>query len=169
MRLDSLASKASTSRKVSTCRSGSTSTCTGACGLMSLIATKPFALCTYAPSRAMLQKRQSSRCFGTDALLRRRRPAHPHERADRRVDQPRRIVVAIATARPVDEHRVLHADLAAPAGETQLVRQRAQPRAALLLHRQRDGVVGLGDGSRPWRVREHVDLRQARTLDGAER
>src|SRR3954471_8478695 len=147
MRLDSLASKASTSRKVSPWRSGSTSTWTGACGLMSLIATKPFALCRYAPSFAMLQNRQPSCCFGTDALLARGRRANTHERADRRFDQPRRIVVAVAASRAVDEHRVLGADLALPAREAQLVREGAQPCATLLLHRRRHRVVRLGDGA----------------------
>src|SRR5437764_11343717 len=134
MRRDSFASKAPTSRKVSTWRSGITSTCTGAFGLMSLIATKPFALCTYAPSRAMLQKRQSSCGFGTDPLLRDGGRAHADERADRRVDEPRRVVVTVAAAGSVHEHGVVRADLGAPVPQAQLVRERAQPRTALLLH-----------------------------------
>src|SRR3954451_11945033 len=168
MRLDSLASKASISRKVSTWRSGSTRTCTGACGLMSLIATKPFALCTYAPSGAMLSNRQSSRCFGTDSLLRRGGGADANERPDGRVDEPRRVVVAVAAARRVDEARVLGAELAAPARNAQLVGERPQARAALPLHRGRYAVVVGGRGSRPRRVREDVHLREAGGLDGAQ-
>src|SRR3954467_1738036 len=130
MRLDSLASKASTSRKVSTWRSGSTSTCTGACGLMSWIATKPFALCTYAPSRAMLQKRQPSRCDGNDSLLRYAPPANANERAYGRVDGKRRVVVPVPAPGSIDEHDILLADLRAPAADLQLVAERPQPRAA---------------------------------------
>src|SRR3954468_12253553 len=107
---------------------------------MSLIATNPFAWCTYVPWRTIPQKRQSSRCFGTDALLGDRRGAHPDDPADGRVDEPGRVVVAVAAARPVDEHRVLGAELAVPAANAQLVRERAQARAALLLDGGGDGV-----------------------------
>ena len=48
------------SRNVSMCRSGMTSRCVSACGLMSRIATKPSAARTWSPSRTSLQKRQSS-------------------------------------------------------------------------------------------------------------
>src|SRR5690349_19053697 len=105
--------------------------CTGACGLMSLIATKPFAWCTYAPWRAMSQKRQPSRRCGKDTLLRHARAAHRNQLADRRVDEPRRVVVAVAPAGPVDQHRVGRAELGLPAAQAQLVRQRTQPGAAL--------------------------------------
>src|SRR5262249_37341634 len=107
MRLDSFASNASTSRKVSTWRSGITRTWTGACGLMSLIATKPLPWCTYAPSRAMLQKRQSSCCFGKDPLLGDAGGTDPDERSDRGLDEPRRIVVAVPAPGTVDEHGVV--------------------------------------------------------------
>src|SRR5262245_58095276 len=112
--------------------------CTGACGLMSLIATNPFAWCTYAPSRAMSQKRQPSSRFAKNTLLHHARATHRHELADRSVDQPRRVVVAVAAARPVDEHRVGRADLRVPAADAELVRERAQPRSPFLLDRRRD-------------------------------
>src|SRR5690349_19189981 len=133
MRFASRASNSETSRNVSTWCSGSTSTCTGACGLMSLIATNPLPLCTYAPSRAMLQKRQSSRRFGKDPRLRHGRCAHAHELAHRRVDEPRRVVVAVAATGAVDEHRVEAAHLRVPAAQAQLVRQGTQPCAPLPL------------------------------------
>src|SRR3954452_14959837 len=119
---------------------------------MSLIATNPFALCRYAPSLAMLQNRQPSCCFGTNALLARGRRANTYERTDGRLDQPRRIVVAVAASRAVDEHCVLGADLALPVRQAQLVREGAQPCATLLLHRRGHGVVGLGDGAGTRRV-----------------
>src|SRR6266576_4922094 len=168
MRFDSFASKASTSRKVSTWRSGITRTWTGAFGLMSLIATKPLPLCTYAPSRAMLQKRQSSCCFGNDSLLGDPGGADAHERADGRVDQPGRVVVAVPAARAVDEHRVFSTELAEPAAEAEVVRERAQARATFLLHLRGDRVVGGGDGAGPWGVRKDVHLRQPGVLDRAQ-
>src|SRR2546423_1781206 len=102
---------------------------------MSLIATNPFALCTYAPCWTMLQKRQSSRRFGKDSLLRHACTAHLDEAADGCIDEPRRVVVSIAAARTVDEHGVDCADLLLPAPEAELVRERTQPAAALLLRR----------------------------------
>src|SRR6185312_7037940 len=106
MRFDSSAGNLETSRKESTWCSGRISTCTGACGLMSLIATNPFAAWTWSPSRTSLQKRQSSRCVGKDPLLADRACPHAHELADGRVDEERRVVVAVAAPRPVDEHDV---------------------------------------------------------------
>src|SRR3954452_10131490 len=103
-----------------------TSRCTFACGLMSLIATKPSARATNAPSRTMLQKRQSSRCFGTDSLLGDGRSANAHEPADRRVDEERRVVVAVATAGAVDEDDVLAAELRVPASKLLGVAEGAQ-------------------------------------------
>src|SRR5262245_314281 len=101
------------------------SRCTFACGLMSLIATNPFALLTYAPARTMSQNRQSSRCDGMDPLVGDGLRAHAHKVADRRVDEERRVVVAVAAARAVDEHDVLAADLRAPAAQLQLMRKHA--------------------------------------------
>src|ERR1017187_7563408 len=104
MRFASSASNSETSRKVSTWRSGSTSTWTGASGLMSLIATKPSARWTWSPSRTSMQNRQSSGCGGKDPLLGDTGRAHADELSDRRVDEPRRVVVAVAAAWAVDEH-----------------------------------------------------------------
>src|SRR5215213_10010032 len=100
---------------------------------MSLIATNPFALATWAPSLTMPQKRQSSRCDGNDALLADCGCPHAHELADAADDEERRVVVAVSAAGPVDEDDVLIAQLRAPAAPLQLVRQRAQPRTPLLL------------------------------------
>src|SRR6266404_4921576 len=92
----------------------------------------------------MLQKRQSSRGDGNDAL----RPdclcAHRHELPDRRVQQEGRIVVPVATSRTVDEHEVARAELRLPVTEFELLRERAKSCAPLLLHGRMDGVVVLG-------------------------
>src|SRR3954452_24142542 len=135
MRFASSGGNSPTSRNVATCRSGSTSRCVSARGLMSWIATKPSPFATWSPSRTSLQKRQSS--SSEDPLLRHRCAADAHELADGRIDQPGRVVVAVAAARPVDEHDVFRADLLAPPRETGLLRRRAQTRAALLLDRGR--------------------------------
>ena len=119
-----------TRRRRGTCRRGApgcTSTCTGACGLMSLIATNPSPRCTWSPSRTSVQKRQSSRCGGKDSLLGDRGGPNADELADRRVDEPRRVVVAVAAAGPVDEHDVVLPSFALPAP---LRRARARARAA---------------------------------------
>src|SRR4051794_16009850 len=158
MRFDSFASKAATSRKVSTWRSGITRTWTGACGLMSLIATKPLPLCTYAPSRAMLQKRQPSCCFGKDPLRGEAGGTNAYERADGRVDEPRRVVVAVPAAGAVDEDRIVAAELFAPSAQAEVVREGAQTSAALLLHLRGHRVVRRGDGAGSRRVGENVHL-----------
>src|SRR6478752_5587501 len=110
------------SRKVSTCRSGITSRCVSACGLISRSATNPSVLWTCSPSRKSLQKRQSS--GSDDPLLGDRRSAHPDQLADVAADEPRRVVVAVAAARAVDEHDVAAPDLGAPvlqAGDARLL------------------------------------------------
>src|SRR5205823_2108345 len=56
-----------------------------------------------------------------------------------------------------------------PSLDAELVRQRAQAGAALLLDVRRDGIVGGGYGAGPGRVREDMDLGQTSALDGAER
>src|SRR5512140_635373 len=98
---------------------------------MSAIATKPSAACTWSPSRTSMQKRQPSR-GGKDALLGDARGADADELADRRLDEPRRVVVAVPTAGAVDEDDVLR--LAHPPPDAQLVREGAQPGAPFLLH-----------------------------------
>src|SRR6266508_866669 len=123
IRLSSSAGNSPISRNVGTCRSGITRRCVSARGLMSRTATRPSVFATWSPSRTSLQKRQSS--GSEDRLLRHGRAAHPHELADRCVDEPRRVVVAVATPRPVDEHDVLRADLPPPAREAGRLRSRA--------------------------------------------
>src|SRR3954453_12337718 len=115
----------------------------------------------------MLQKRQSSRCFGKDSLLCDGRRAHADERADRGINKPGRVVVAVAAPGPVDEDDVL--DLAAPAVEAEIMRERAEPGPALLLELRRDRVVTGRDGAGSRRVREDVHLRDPGALDGAQR
>src|SRR6266511_2201468 len=103
MRLASSAGNSSISRNVSTCRSGRTSKCTGALGLMSSTATKPSALFTWSPSTTSLQKTQSGRdamdAFGGHGV-----GASRDEDAYGSVDEPRRIVVAVSAPRAVDEY-----------------------------------------------------------------
>ena len=64
---------------------------------------------------------------GKDPLLGDGRRADADELADRRVDEPRRVVVAVAAAGSVDEHDVLAAELALPAAQR---RARARARGA---------------------------------------
>src|SRR6266478_4763336 len=95
----------------------------------------------------MLQKRQSSGGDGKDALRRDCLRPYLNELADRRVDEERRVVVAIAAARAVDEHEVAGAKLRSPATLFELIRECAQSRAALLLDGRVHRVVGLGRGT----------------------
>src|SRR5580765_5553895 len=110
------------SRKVSTWRSGMIRMCVSACGLMSLIATNPRVFATYVPSRTMSQNRQSSGGDGKDSLLRDGFGADADELSDGRLDEKRRVVVAVAAARTVDENDVGAAELRVPAPPLQLVR-----------------------------------------------
>ena len=95
--------------------------------------------------------------------------AHADELADGRVDEPRRVVVAVAAAGAVDEHDVL-ADLLAPAAagtpRATAARRRALRSFFTVL---RDDVVAGGHRARPRRVREDVHLRRARLLDDPQR
>src|SRR5689334_9138406 len=127
MRFDSSAGNSEISRKLETWRSGSTSRCVSALGAMSRMATNPSASWTWSPSRTSWQNRQSS--GSADPLLGHLGAAHVHELADRRVDEPRRVVVAVAASRAVDEDDVLAAELPAPAGEARHLRRLAQGRA----------------------------------------
>src|SRR5690348_11882326 len=106
---------------------------------MSAIATNPSAARRWSPPATSLQNRQSSRGPGKDPL-----PGHAvrenvDELADRRIDEPRRVVVAVSAPGPVDEDHVVCLGL--PAREAELVRQRAQARAALLLLLRRNRIV----------------------------
>src|SRR5262245_49918707 len=114
------------------CRSGRTSRCTSACGLMSRIATKPSAAWTWSPSAYRLQKRQSS--GSDDPLLGDGEPARADEVAGLPLHEPGRVVVAVAPSGPVDEDDVVPPQLGAPVGEAGDVRGLAQARASLLLH-----------------------------------
>ena len=86
-----------------------------------------------------------------------------------RLDEERRVVVAVSTARAVDEHDVVRTELGLPAAVLELARERSQPRAALLLLLRRDRIVGSGLRARARRVREDVDPRQPGRLDRLER
>src|SRR5438270_505245 len=167
MRLSSSAENSAMSWKLATCRSGMTSRCVGACGLMSRMATKPSTAATWSPSRYSLQKRQSS--GSADPLLRHRFAADADELADGRVDEPRRVVVAVPAAGAIDEDEVVAPDLRPPPRAARVVRELTQARASLPLDRRRDGVVVLGVGARPRRVREDVQFRHSGVARDAER
>src|SRR5262245_63265459 len=93
---------------------------TGAFGLMSLTATNPCVCATCSSSRTSPQKRQSSRCDSEDPLLTDGGGADADELADSGVDEERRVIVAVAATRTVDEHHVLGPDLGVPATSLQL-------------------------------------------------
>src|ERR1700675_4387531 len=114
------------SLNVSTCRSGSTRRCVSASGLMSRIATKPSALCTWSPSATSPQKRQSSCSDGKDSLLGECNGARFDQPTDLRIEQPGRVVVAIASPGPVDENTIRRAHLRLPPPVTELIRELAQ-------------------------------------------
>src|SRR3954470_20321172 len=134
MRFASSGGNDAISRNVPTWRSGITSRCVSACGLMSRIATKPSPLRTCSPSRYSRQKRHSS--GGNETLLRHRGRACPDDAADIAAEEPGRVVVAVAASRAVDEDGVVLAELRAPALQRLLVRECPQARTALLLDRR---------------------------------
>ena len=85
-----------------------TSRCTGACGLMSRIATNPSVACDVVAVAVRAGK------TGNRHAARPRIPSSvtalgpdTDELADRRVDEEGRVVVAVAAARAVDEHEVV--------------------------------------------------------------
>ena len=91
--------------------------------------------------RGRAGRRGSPQRGSEDPLLRDGGGADAHQLADGRVDEPRRVVVAVAAAGPVDEHRVLGAELRRASGAGT---PRARPRAAARRapsSRGRDGVV----------------------------
>src|SRR5262249_5082684 len=168
IRSSSAASNSSISRKLAMWCSGITSRCVWACGLMSRIATRPSVAATWSPSRYSVQKRHSG-SGGTDALLGDGGAPDADVRADRRVDEPRRVVVAVAAAGAVDEHDVVTAELRTPALEAGFVRGGAPACAAVLLLRLRDRIAALRLRARPRRIREDMDLRQSSGAHGAQR
>ena len=169
MRFESSAEISEISRNVGTCFSGITSRCVSAFGLMSLIATNPSALRTWSPSATSWQNRQSDDT--DDALLRDLRRSSPDELPDRRraLDEPRRVVVAVAPARAIDEHRILRPELRPPTALARSLRCRAEPGAAVLLDRRRNRIVGRGLRPGPRRVREDVHLGDTGGLDEPKR
>src|SRR5215210_3071286 len=136
---------------------------------MSSIATNPSAARTCGPSRTRLQKRHSS--GSEDPLLDHRAAANADEAPDLRlrIHEPRRIVVAIAASRTVDEDDVLAAEFPAPAREARLVGERTQACTPLPLHLHRNRVLGGRDRPGPRRVGEDVDLRDPRASNDVER
>src|SRR6188508_1849350 len=126
MRAASSSGNASTSRNVSTWRSGRTSRCVSAIGAMSRIATKPSARETWSPSATSRQKRQPSRGDGNDPLLRETDGSRGNEAADLGVDEPWRVVVPVSAPGPVDEDEVGRAELRAPAPPAELVGEGAK-------------------------------------------
>src|SRR5690349_5092952 len=166
MRSDSSAGNSEISRNESTCRSGMTSRCVSALGLMSRMATKPSEELTWSPSRKSWQKRQSS--GSENPLLRDRSPKHGNELADLAAQEPRRVVVAVTAARSIDEDEILAADLRAPAFEAGEARLLAQAGAPLPLDLGLNRVRSRGDGARPRRVRKDVNLGDAGLRDHVE-
>src|SRR5690242_15382159 len=159
MRFPSSAGNSEISRNDSTCRSGMTSRCVSAFGLMSRMATKPSEELTWSPSRKSWQKRQSS--GSENPLLRDRSPTHWNELADLAAKEPGRVVVAVAAARAIDEDDILASDLRAPAFEAGEARLLAQARAPLALDVGGNRVSGRGGGAGPGRIRKDVHLRDA--------
>src|SRR4029079_12333974 len=166
MSLASSAANSPTSRKVSTWRSGITSRCVSAFGLMSRTATKPSAARTWSPSRTSWQKRQSS--GSEDPLLGHAARPHADELAELASHQPGRVVVAVDAARAVDEYDVLASHLRAPALEARHPRVLTQARAALALDVRRDGVGGRRRRPRPRRIGKDVDARDPCARDDPE-
>ena len=106
--------------------------------------------CTWSPSATSRQNRQSSGGDGKDSLLRELRP-----RARARAGRPRRRRATACSRRRSrgpgrsTRTRSVDADPRRPATAAELVGERAQARAPLLLHLGRDGVGG--GGRRPGR------------------
>src|SRR4249920_212931 len=111
MRPTSSSGNASISLNVSTWREGRTSRCVSAIGLMSRIATKPSSACTCSPSATSVQKRQLSGGDGKDPLLRHTDGTSMQKLTDVAGDEPRRVVVAVATAWPIHEDAIGAPDL----------------------------------------------------------
>src|SRR5919198_60638 len=167
MRFASSGANSPISRKLGTWCSGITSRWTSARGLMSLMATNPSADATWSPSRYSRQKRQSS--ASDDPLLRHARAADADELPDLGVNEPRRVIVAIASAGPVDEDDVLAADLPPPPLAARRVGGCTEAAAPLLLHRRRNWIAPSGRGAGPRRVREDVPLRHSRLGEHRQR
>ena len=107
--------------------------------------------------------RRGSRQAASDALLRDAAPRTRTSSPTRRVDEPRRVVVAVAAAGPVDEHGVV-ARRASRASARRHASCDAARRRALrsFLTAGGHGVARGGLRARPRRVREDVHLRRCR-------
>src|SRR6266511_441583 len=101
---------------------------------MSRMATKPSPLRTCSPSRTRWQKRQSDDT--DDSLLGDGGRAGTHELPYRAVNEPRRVVVAVAAPRTVEEDDVLRPQLGPPPLGARHAGEGAQARAALPLGRR---------------------------------
>src|SRR5829696_2850812 len=136
---------------------------------MSRIATNPSPAWTWSPSRTRLQKRQSP-SGSEDPLLGDRPAANWHEAADGRgrIDEPRRVVVAVPSPWPVDEHEVVAAQLRPPPRLARLVRERPQARTPRLLHLRWNGVPRRRLRAGPGRIWKDVELREARPPDDVD-
>src|ERR671911_432126 len=135
---------------------------------MSFTATKPSPSWTWSASATSLQKRQSG-CDTDNPLFTHLDRADADELTDGRVDEPRRIVVAVAPSGAVDENDIGRSDLLAPAAPARLARCRAQSRASILLHGRRNAVLVGRRRPGPGRVRKDVHLRDARGFDRCHR
>src|SRR5215207_4201633 len=135
---------------------------------MSFTATKPSPSRTWSPSATSLQKRQSG-CDTDNPLFAHLDRADADELTDGRVDEPRRVVVAVAPSRAVDEDDVRRPYLLAPATPACLARCRAQSRASFLLHGRRNAVLVGRRRPGPGRVGKDVHLRDASGFDRCQR
>src|SRR5215211_5496433 len=107
---------------------------------MSFTAMKPSPLRTCSSSATSLQKKQSGWDTGHPFLEHLDRP-DADELADGRVDEPWRVVVAVALPRSVDEDDVGRPDLLTPATPARFPRCLAESCAAFLLHGRRNAVL----------------------------
>ena len=129
------------SRKVSTCRSGITSRCVSACGLMSRSATKPSALCdviALVERACRTDSRQAATIPSSVTAAARTRISSPTSP----LDEPWRVVVPVATSGPIDEDDVVAAELRTPVREAR-ARDCARRRAL------RSFFTAAGTGSSP--------------------
>ena len=150
------------SRGRSTWRSGRTSRWVAGLGMMSRSRRSRRPTRRRRP-RGRGDRRGTPPSCGEHPLVGHRRATDANELADRDggIEEPWRIVVAVASPGAVDEHRILASDLRPPARETGPVRGGTQ-RAPRSFSSRRHPVVRGGDGARARRVREDVDLGQAR-------
>src|SRR6187549_1426912 len=167
MRFASSAGKSPISLKLEMCRSGRTSRCTSACGLMSRIATKPSPEWTWSPSAYSEQNRQSS--GSENPLLGDCARSGTDEVSRVCLEEPGRVVVPVSAAGPVDQDEILVAELLPPVRDASGLRGLAQARASLLLHRGRDRVSRRRARARAGRIGKDVHLGDPRLLDHAER